>query len=326
MTCRKSQQSGFSLIEMGVCLLIMAVLLVGGMYLYKSYKRDREVVNEQATRERIVSAIAEFVQKNERFPCPADISLTPDSPDFGKEPSGCSSGSAPPNAVVSGMVPVYALNMPFQRAIDIYSRKMTYAVTQSLTKLNGISNNAAIRVTSNNGETRNAQFVLVNHGSDGKGAISLMSSTPGLPCTGPAPDVENCDGDRDFNDYQYSGMGDPYNPNHFDDHVSYNLATKETSLWVMAPAASGMRISNKNNANVGIGKTVPSEKLHVSGGVKVDSDSSEVEITATGKIITGADPAVVGSGEIYSEKQIEAGTIMQGDRIRANVFSYETAP
>lgn len=332
MINRKSRQSGFSLIEMGVCLIIMSILLVGGMYLYKSYKRDREVVNEQASRERIVSALAEFVQKYDRFPCPADITLTPDSPNFGKEPSGCTSGSAPPTAVVSGMVPVYALNMPFQRATDIYSRKITYAVTESLTKTNGISNNAAIRVTSNNGETRNAQFVIVNHGSDGKGATSLLSSAPGLPCSGPAPDTENCDGDRDFNDFQYTGQQDPYNPNHFDDHLSYNLATKETSLWVMAPAASGMRISNKNNANVGIGKTMPNEKLHVSGDVKVDSGSDEIEVTATGKISADVvkdpetDDPLPGTGEIYSEKQIEAGTTMQGDRIRANVFSYETAP
>lgn len=326
MTCRPSRQSGFSLVEMGVCLIIMSVLLVGGMALYKSYKRDREVVNEQVSRERIVSALAEFVQKYDRFPCPAAANLTPDSPDFGKEPSSCSSGSASPTSVLTGMVPVYALNLPFQRATDIYSRKITYAVTESLTKLNGLSNNAAIRVTSNNGEVRNAQFVIVNHGPDGKGAISLLSSAPGLPCSGPAPDVENCDGDRDFNDFQFSSQRDPLHANHYDDHISYNLATKETSLWVMAPAATGMRISNKNNANVGIGKTVPSEKLHVSGGVKVDSGSNEVEVTATGKITTGVVAGDAGSGEIYSEKQIEAGTTMQGERIRANVFSYETSP
>lgn len=321
---RRSQQAGFSLVEMGICLLIMSVLLVGGMYIYKTYKRDREVVNEQVARERIVSALAEFVQKNDRFPCPAPINLTPDSTDFGKEPAGCSAGSAPPASVVSGMVPVYALNLPFQRATDIYSRKITYAVTESLTKVNGMSTNAAIRVTSNNGEVRNAQFVIVNHGPDGKGATSVMGTAPGIACGGPAPDVENCDNDRDFNDYQFSSQRDPFNANHYDDNISYNLMTKETSLWVMAPAASGMRISNKNNANVGIGKTMPSEKLHVSGGVKVDSVTNEVKVTATGKIITGV-TATPGSGEIYGEKQIEAGTTMQGDKIRATVFSYEPA-
>ena len=325
MMQRRSQQAGFSLVEMGVCLIIMSVLLVGGMYLYKTYKRDREVVNEQISRERIVSALAEFVQKNDRFPCPAPINLTPDSADFGKEPAGCVATSPSATSVVSGMVPVYALNLPFQRATDIYSRKITYAVTESLVQTNGMSANAAIRVTSNNGEVRNAQFIIVNHGPDGKGATAVLSTTPGLPCTGTAPDVENCDGDRDFNDFQFARQNNPYDANHYDDHVSYNLATKETSLWVMAPSASGMRISNKNNANVGIGKTIPNEKLHVSGGVKVDSGTYEVKVTASGKIITGvtADP---GSGEIYSEKQIEAGTTMQGDKIRATVFSYETPP
>ncbi|MBA4151158.1 MAG: prepilin-type cleavage/methylation domain-containing protein [Acinetobacter sp.] len=306
-------------------MIIMSILLVGGMYMYKTYKRDREVVNEQVSRERIVSAIAEFVQKYDRFPCPAPANLTPDSPDFGKEPAGCTAGGATPTAIVTGIVPVFALNMPFQRAADIYSRKLTYAVTESLVKINGISNNAAIRVTSNNGEVRNAQFVIVNHGADGKGATAVLSTTVGLPCTGTAPDVENCDGDRDFNDFQYAPQNDPYNANHYDDHLSYNLATKETSLWVMAPGANGSRISNKNNANVGIGKTIPDEKLHVSGGVKLDSGTEEVKVTATGKIITGV-TGVAGSGEIYSEKQIEAGTTMQGERIRATVFSYDPPP
>lgn len=325
-TRTSSQQSGFSLIEMGLSLLILSVLLVGGMYMYKSYKRDRAIVNEQVARERIVSALADFVQRNDRFPCPAPANLTPDNADFGKEPAGCTAGAAGPNDIQTGMVPVFALNLPFQRATDIYSRKMTYAVTSSLAKINGASStNAAIRVHSNNGEVRNAQFIIVNHGPDGKGATSLLASGPGSPCSGTSPDQENCDGDRDFNDYLFAAQHNPYAANHFDDHVTYNLATKETSLWVLAPSASGMRISNKNNANVGIGRTMPMEKLHVSGGVKVDSDTSDVEVTATGKIIT-SNAGGPGSGDIYSDSTIEAGTSMQGEKIRAYVFSYETPP
>lgn len=318
------RQRGFSLIEMGLSLVIMSALLIGGMYLYKGYKRDREVVNEQVARERIISAIAAFVQDNDRFPCPAPANLTPDDANFGKEPTGCSTGGAGPNDILTGMVPVYALDMPFQRALDIYSRKITYAVTESLTKINGVNSpDQAIRVTSNNGDVRNAQFIIVNHGSDGKGAITLTATAPGLACTGPAADVENCDGDRDFRDYQYAPTGGPYMANYFDDHVSYSLATKETSLWVMAPTSSGMRITNKNNANVGIGRTIPSEKLHVNGDVKIDSPSAEAEVSATGKLIANT-TGTPGSGEIYSDKQIEAGTIVQGDKIRASVFSYDT--
>lgn len=318
----RNNQHGFSLIEMGISLVIISLLMVGGLYLYKSYKRDRNVVNEQAARERVISALDEFVQKYDRFPCPAPANLVPDSADFGKEPAGCSAGVAGPDAILTGMVPVYTLNLPFQRSLDIYSRKMTYAVTQALTKANGVNNPAAaIRITANNGEVRDAQFVLVNHGPDGKGAVALMAATPGLPCNGPADDVENCDEDRDFNDFLYAAQGTPYSPGHFDDRLSYTLASKETSLWMMAPSASGLRITNKNNANVGIGRTVPSEKLHVSGGVMIDSGSNEVEVTASGKITTSA-TTTPGSGEIHSEKQIEAGTTMQGDKIRAHIFTY----
>ncbi len=319
-------QTGFSLIEMGICLVILSVLMVGGLYLYKTYKRDRAIVNEQVARERIVSALAEFVQKYDRFPCPAPLNLTPNDADFGKEPAGCTIGAAGPTDITTGMVPVYALNLPFQRAMDIYSRKMTYAVTSALMKTNGANSpSAAIRVRSNNGETRTAQFIIVNHGPDGKGATALLSTTPGLPCTGTSPDAENCDGDRDFNDFLYAAQSDPYNTNHFDDHLTYNLATKETSLWVMAPTPDGMRISNKNNANVGIGKTIPTEKLHVNGSVKVDSASTDVKVSATGKIITHTS-ATPGSGDIYSDSRLQAGTTMEGEKIRATIFTYEAPP
>lgn len=311
---------------MGFSLVILGFLIVAALHMYKSYQSQREVSNEQATRERIVSALALFAEKNDRLPCPADPTLTPDDADFGKEPAGCSAGGPPPaGAYLTGMVPVSALDLPFRHAADSHSRKLTYAVTQALTKTNGMNDAAAIQVTNNNGETRLVPFIIVSHGADGKGAIGLMGRVAGIPCTGAAADVENCNGDQRFRDFQVSHAGGANGPDWFDDHVSYSLASRETSLWVAAPSPTGMVISNKNNANVGIGKTMPEAKLHVNGPVKVDSNAADVKVTATGTI-SAKTTGVAGTGDIVSEKELEAGTVMQGDKIKATVFTYDPPP
>lgn len=315
----RASQSGFTLIEMAISMMILGFLLSGILHVYTSYKNDKAVREEFQTRERITSALAFYAEQNNRLPCPADPTLTPDNNDFGKEmTTGCPAGSG----VVQGMVPVHALNLPYHLAADFFDRKMTYAVTASLTQTDGFTDATAVRIVNKNGEERTVPFVLVNHGPDGKGARSLLSGAIGTACTGGAADIENCDGDAVFTDLDYATMNDVNSANHFDDRLVYSLYPRETSVWVAAPTASGLEIANKNNANVGIGEAQPKAKLHVNGTVAVDSLDDTVQVKASGQVFAGKTSATAG-GEIKSEDRVEAGTEMEGQKIRASVFFYE---
>ncbi|WP_435641448.1 type II secretion system protein [Micavibrio aeruginosavorus] len=305
-----SAQSGFTLIEMAISMMIIGLLISGSLHVYQSYKNDLAVREEQKTRERIVSALALFAEKNNRMPCPANPLLTPTDNDFGKENlAGCPAAAG----IVQGMVPVFALDLPFHLAADYFDRKMTYAVTASLTQTGGMTNAAAIRIVGPNGQERTAPFVLVNHGPDGKGARMLLSAAFSSACTGAAADVENCDGDDLFRDVPYATMTDATTANHYDDKVVYSLYAKETSVWVAAPTGAGMAIANKNDANVGIGITRPEEKLHVAGEILVDATDKAVEINASNQ---------VKADNINSKNVVKAEEEITGNRVRASVFFY----
>lgn len=314
----KSSQSGITLLEMAIALLVVGLFMSAGMHFYGNWKNDRIYRDDLRLRERVTSALAFFVEANGRYPCPANRTLTPDHDDFGKEMTTCGTSGAP---VTQGAVPVHALNLPYYLAADVYHRKFTYAVTTQMARPGGLSAPPRIVVM---GQPQMVAFVLVSHGPDGRGAVPLMASTP-IPCTGTALDTMNCDGDDVFRDYPFSPMAGSNHPNHFDDRLVYSLTTRESSVWVSQSAPDGrMLITNKNDANVGIGVTIPEAKLHVRGEMRVDSSTgtAPVEVTATGRIVaeSGSDPS---AGHINVDDSVHAADDVRGDKVRANIFYYD---
>jgi len=123
---KPSSKSGFSLLEMAIVLVILGI--IGGMSLPLLKARlGREAITK--TREHqhyVLHAIAAFVEKNRRFPCPANPEGQ--GSEYGVEPKErkCQGRKA------EGILPFKTLGISEVYAKDGFKRLMTYVVDPNL--------------------------------------------------------------------------------------------------------------------------------------------------------------------------------------------------
>src|SRR4051812_33213745 len=86
---------GFSLVELAIGLSIVSLMAGTALEAYKQYKATPAPRISQQRRAIVVTALAKFVSDNGRFPCPADPSMSLDTPYAGKE--NCPNGPSPPS-------------------------------------------------------------------------------------------------------------------------------------------------------------------------------------------------------------------------------------
>lgn len=309
MTTR-THDRGFSLIELALVLALVGLVLGVFLQAYKIYQQERKSVYDRTVQEKITRSMASYLQVNGRLPCPARSDATYASSDFGRA-QPCS-GSTP---IAIGTIPVVDLSLPFEMMADSYGNKMTYAVTTRRTDAATYPTATdAVIIEHDDGATKTVPFVIVSHGVDGKGAYGLDSSSVGIPCGSTARDSKNCDDDTVFADNRFSNTLSIHNSNRYDDSITYSLAQKETTLWLISPSATGVNIANRNTGNVGIGTSMPEEKLHVRDG--------NLHVSAAGAPVSG-DIRINGQlkadiGAFVEARDIEAGsTIFVKEKARA---------
>lgn len=131
---------GFSLVELAIALVIIAlvlVLFIGASSGFISSKRN-EVTTVKL--KAIETAIALFVAQNKRLPCPADGTISAGTPGSGVEvpPGG---GDCSVNQI-NGVVPALTLGMSEADVLDGWNNRITYrvysGVNGSLTRNNGM--------------------------------------------------------------------------------------------------------------------------------------------------------------------------------------------
>lgn len=311
-----ASQAGFSLIELAIGVAIIGLLASAFIQLYDIYRTERANVEERVTQEKITSAMAVYLQKNGRYPCPARLDLRPQDANFGKAAATCNT-----TLVAQGALPVFDLNLPFEMIGDGYQNKLLYAVTGTKTNtatFNTGANEIQIRGRGRDASNtivdtdKTAPFIVISHGPDMKGAYRVDGTTVTVACGSAAADSENCDGDVAFRDLPYAPLNNVNNANHFDDSVIYSLVQKETTLWVITPDDSGVNIVSRNTGNIGIGVDNPDAKLSVRGGnLNVDAGGASA------------------SGDIITRGTIEAQTnaTIRGDRVEAerNIITKDAA-
>ena len=156
---QRRHETGFSLVELAISLVIIAlvlVLFIGASSGLVSTKRYEVTALKLKA---IENAIALFVAQNKRLPCPAD----------GTTPSGApNSGVSQPNVAadclnnqLTGVVPALTLGLSEADVLDGWNSRITYrvysGVNGSLTRTNGMdmswcdpAGTAAIAVAPNN--------------------------------------------------------------------------------------------------------------------------------------------------------------------------------
>lgn len=203
----KTQERGSSLIGMALLIMALGFLVTGALYLMKNYDLIHSDQKNIDTSREIQTALADFMAREGRLPCPAPIDAAPDSSDFGKEmrvagtPTTCNTDTAlgTDNAAVSvGAVPIRSLHLPDKMIVDGYGKRYIYAVTEAMTTdgTDVYNDLGAITITNENDDSISdtpgiVSFVLISPGADDRGAYDIGGNEI-LPCDTTTNAGENC--------------------------------------------------------------------------------------------------------------------------------------
>jgi type II secretory pathway pseudopilin PulG len=159
-------ESGMTLIEIAVVVIIAGVMLGAALSLYN---KNRDQVAIGVTKERIhfiVSALSRYAETNNRIPCPADPSIVTARvavvPPAGQEPwrFGFEWGINQPTASTRpgvgdcsaiarqrGIVPYQTLNIPFEYTKDGWGHYFSYAVSPVFTQATDFADTGTVADT-----------------------------------------------------------------------------------------------------------------------------------------------------------------------------------
>jgi type II secretory pathway pseudopilin PulG len=191
----KSSSSGFTLVEIAIVTVLSSLLLAGSLNFIKSWMNKSGQTASQQRLVTIQQALTNFQTQYNRLPCPASF-VGMSGAGFGRE--ACGGG-----AVLVGTLPVHDLGLSDSYAANTGGYMYTYAATKVETvKLDGFQ--GAINIVDGSlvnsvlptvsGKAIGATYVVVDHGTDGKGAPSLSSGVIGKACaSAPGLDTHNCD-------------------------------------------------------------------------------------------------------------------------------------
>lgn len=212
--------NGFTFIELCVCMIVGGLLLTGFLSMYTVHAEKQRY---SVTRERTAAlqyALERYMQNNNRLPCPSNPALSQGQAGWGQEiacdavattPSGgVTSVDAGTDKIWTGAIPVHALRVNGEMALDGWGNRLSYVVTRSLTLPNGaaIQTGATDRpfgqiIVQDDGGTeilptaQRARYVIISSGPTGAGAFT----TAGVrrDCTaGNGREYENCNNDATF--------------------------------------------------------------------------------------------------------------------------------
>lgn len=229
-----SKNSGFTLIELSMVMIIIGLLAVAGLQAYGLYSKRQQIETTSDNIKAVQAALQKYQDDHGFYPCPADPT------DKLGHATNCADPAPPGIKVVTaangqkvriGAVPLVDLDRTTKiasawQAQDGWKHRLTYAVTESMA-INEMlfhAGNGGITVKEgdNGADTvSNVNIVVLSHGEDGAGAYTsdgvLVSA-----CPTNSKDAENCNGDDIFLSAKRSyALGTNYN----DDYIDFNTAT-----------------------------------------------------------------------------------------------------
>jgi prepilin-type N-terminal cleavage/methylation domain-containing protein len=242
---QSTKQAAFSLIEVSIALVIVALVVAGALPMlidsFNMNKRDETIERLEAIEQALLNY---YAANGKALPCPSDITAGLRDSDFGVataySANSCSANQETTDAsginVAFGGVPVRTLDLPDEYALDGWGRRFSYHVTINFAA--GLSsNNGEIIINDTNEQTRvtDAVFAVVSHGQNGHGGYTSSGTARYDKEITNAEEHENCDCDDDAdwltgsNDYQDRGhilIQSAFTPetsveDQFDDIVTY---------------------------------------------------------------------------------------------------------
>jgi hypothetical protein len=306
-SAERNSESGFSLIEVAIGLLVLSLLMTPILYAYNIQLEIKRKAVTEGSVDMVRAAVLKFYEREGFYPNPATPNIGIGTANFGAPavmpvggwPActatstvvcraansgtfGVSGTGTPPtpatDGVIIGSVPVAALGLPHKMMLDGYGNRLTYAVSQNLTiELSFLDSRGALKIRDNAAATTQAHFIVISHGKTGMGAFTLGGGR-GLACntsTAPVPiDHENCDNDDVFSSNYIGGstrLQEAVGTTFFDDSVKF-INTTAYGIWSYIPNTSlNMQAKNEGNVRIGCpatGECKPTSKLDVDGNVR----------------------------------------------------------
>ena len=230
----RKQQSGFTLVEMAMVLLIIGLLLGGLMPTLTTQMEVQRINETRKQMEDIQQALLGFAIANGRLPCPADPAIATGQANAGIEATtGIGSAMTCTNVgnnAARGVLPWATLGVP---ETDAWGNRYTYRVSRDFADALGSatyggctpsptptlatfalcsSGNLDVLVASGGTSlVSNVPSVVISHGKNGAGAYTQLGTQ--LSISSDADEQENSDGSADNN--YVSKTPTPS----FDDHI-----------------------------------------------------------------------------------------------------------
>jgi prepilin-type N-terminal cleavage/methylation domain-containing protein len=223
MAQRYLARKGFSLLEMSIVLLIIAVVVGSGAAMFSASVKQQQSKETLLKMQAIQKALLDYRRAFNRIPCPADLALPMTDANFGVEawkdpstPTSTSCNGGVPAATYTdggtlyeGAVPVKTLKLPDDYVVDGWGRRFDYAADGTLTAYNAFDtvavNDTQVRftivptITSVMTITSYPVYVLISYGEDGHGAFTREGSATILNTSNSDDQNENCDCDSSGN-------------------------------------------------------------------------------------------------------------------------------
>jgi prepilin-type N-terminal cleavage/methylation domain-containing protein len=207
MQHRIKSRSGFSLLELSIVVVIIAVItgatVAMGLSALEAARRGQTSNKLNG----IENALMTYRTVYNRLPCPADAAMAETDVNYGGEAAnkGSCIGGTPAanfsdavNKVVEGAVPVRSLGLPKEFMFDGWSRKFAYAVNKNITAPRSmlgqsLTEMCGITIARGNGSNMStgATYALVSYGADGHGGFLKSGSRFNSGATD-ADELTNC--------------------------------------------------------------------------------------------------------------------------------------
>jgi prepilin-type N-terminal cleavage/methylation domain-containing protein len=138
----KTNQHGFTLVEISIVLVIIALLMTTAIAVANSQIAQSRITATRTKAEAIKSSLITYIARNKRLPCPAVPTLEIDDVGYGVEAATTGTCVNVPESgagaarVVVGIVPWVTLGLTDEATLDGFYNRYTYAVSSAATGLN----------------------------------------------------------------------------------------------------------------------------------------------------------------------------------------------
>ncbi len=199
---KKLNDSGFSLLELSIVLVVVSIMLGSGIAVFNKYIAQSKVEETEAKMRIVMTAIKKYAIKNNRLPCPADGSdlVTDASFGVGTYSSGCTTENYASGDTASGMVPVTTLGIYPSLAVDAWGNRFTYILSdQDTAAPNGVETYGGTYLSVRNNSSNAASAIsdvvvlLISHGANGYGAWNGRGGSRKDPTGGINREDQNAD-------------------------------------------------------------------------------------------------------------------------------------